>query len=591
MIPLVQAILSEVRDLSINPWFGIGQSLFNAGNEVALSPEDRNEFEAEIKAFRLMRVNEERNAPFAYTFPELLWVDKTQEVKPPLLDQETIDYWRARAGEESHPLLRARYADLVWELERYAAPSKPRDYVRARVAITGYLEGVRAGRASHPVVVNELLDRALDIAANLRDASKVGEIIDELLARAENAPPQGYLGIWLHPAKTLLKGKLLTQQQRERIRLELEKRFAAVLSEDDGLAADLTLPYLLSLYSKQIDLPEKHRLLIRYAAMHRRIAKTSSPLIAVTSLLPIVDLFDDNGLPAEADELRLYVEEISPRVEEGMQEMSFNQSIEIAKVDKYFEPLLATDYLFVALYRVAKHTIPKVNEVRSILAEARRDYPIQFLVTRVSFGHSGLPVTQTGSADEHPDAHLSMYYRHSLSMTGLFFQFGWERLVGKFGFDAAGFAAAIGGTPLIQEGRSAFFLEGLKAHFDKDYLKAVHILVPQVENMLRELLRLLGIPRSKRVRTHPGVTELKTMGEVLWDQRVVGTLEEDLHFFLTHLYVEKHGLNLRNDLSHGIAPPNVFTQTVSGMVIQSIILLSAIRPESIHFEQTAPDNE
>jgi hypothetical protein len=322
--------------------------------------------------------------------------------------------------------------------------------------------------------------------------------------------------------------------------------------------------------------------------MHRRVAKNSSPLLAVTSLLPIADLFEDNGLPAEADELRVYVEEISPRVEEGMKEMSVTQSIEIAEVDKFFAPFLATDHLFVALYRVARYTAPKVAEVRNMLATARRDTPIQFLFTRVSFGHSGLPVTQTGSADEHPDAHLSMYYGHSMSMTGLFFRFGWDRLIAKFGFDAAGLLDTLKGTPLIQKDRSSFFLEGLQAHIDGDYLKAIHVLVPQVENMLRELLRLMHIPRSKRVRGQSGITELKTMGEALWDPRVVEALEEDLHFFLTHLYVEKHGLNLRNDLSHGIAPPTVFTQMVSGMVIQSVVLLSVIRPDMVSLEPLDP---
>jgi hypothetical protein len=285
MIPLVRSVLSEVGDLSINPWFAIGQSLLSAGYEATLSPDERKEFEAELQAFRLMKVSEERNAPFAYTFSEHLWVDRAQEVKPPQLEEETIDYWRARANEEIHPILRARYADLVWELERYAAPSRPRDYVRARVAVAGYLEGVRTGRASHPVVVSEFLDRALDIAACLNDVDKVSEAIDELLSRAENAPPKGFTGTWLHPAKTLLKGKLLTPQHRERIRLELEKRFALATIDEDSLAADLTLPHLLSIYSKPLHLPERQRLLIRQGAMYRRIAKNSSHFLAVTSLL------------------------------------------------------------------------------------------------------------------------------------------------------------------------------------------------------------------------------------------------------------------------------------------------------------------
>lgn len=584
MIPFVEAILSEVGELSISSWFEISQRLFEAGAKASLSADEKREFESETQAFRLVPVPEERVAPFAYTFPELLWVGAGVEIKPPTLAMETIEYWRTRADEEPHPILRARYADLVWELEHLTNPANSRDHSRARIAIASYLKGVRSGLASHPMLANDLLDRALDIAAKLNDSDRINEVIDELLSRAENAPAQGHAGVWLHPAKTLLKGKLLTADHRERIKIELERRFAEAVTQEYQLAADLAIRYLLLLYAKPIHLPERQRVLLRYGAMHRNIANNSSPLSAVSTLLSVIGLYEDHGLPVEADDLRLYVEEVSPRVKEGMKTMSVEQSIDIAELDDFFEPLLKTESPFAALFRVARNTAPKVDQVRQHLEELRRVAPIQFLATRVSFGHSGLPTTQTGSAEDNPDEHLSMQYAQSMSLSSLFFLFGWQRIITKFDLDATKVLEVIEGTPLMHKDRRTFFLEGIAAHFEKDYLKAIHVLVPQVENMLRELLRVIHIPRSKRVRNQPGMTELKTMGDILRDPRLADALEDDLRFFLIHLYIEKHGLNLRNDLSHGITPLGVFNEMTSGMVIQSIILLSVIRPESIYFD-------
>jgi hypothetical protein len=50
-----------------------------------------------------------------------------------------IDHWKSRAREVRHPLMRARYADLVWDLEQPATGRK-RAVRFARQAIDAYVE-------------------------------------------------------------------------------------------------------------------------------------------------------------------------------------------------------------------------------------------------------------------------------------------------------------------------------------------------------------------------------------------------------------------------------------------------------------------
>jgi hypothetical protein len=133
-----------------------------------------------------------------------------------------------------------------------------------------------------------------------------------------------------------LNGKVLTPERRERLKIELERRFTENVVQEDQLAVDVAIRYLLSLYAKPIHLPERQRALLRYGAMHRNIAKNSSPLLAVSTLLSVIDLYEDHGLPVEANDLRLHVEKVSPRVEEGMKTMSVEQRIDIAQVDNFF---------------------------------------------------------------------------------------------------------------------------------------------------------------------------------------------------------------------------------------------------------------
>ncbi len=61
-----------------------------------------------------------------------------------LADDEVIDEWSRRAGTVRHPLLRARYADLAWEITRFRRSELTRraDVRMAHAAVDGYLDAV-----------------------------------------------------------------------------------------------------------------------------------------------------------------------------------------------------------------------------------------------------------------------------------------------------------------------------------------------------------------------------------------------------------------------------------------------------------------
>jgi hypothetical protein len=58
-------------------------------------------------------------------------------------------------------------------------------------------------------------------------------------------------------------------------------------------------------------------------------------------------------------------------------------------------------------------------------------------------------------------------------------------------------------SPLFREDRREFFERGLAAYESGDYLKAIHVLVPQVEYMLRELLGIMGISNGVAASSVP----------------------------------------------------------------------------------------
>jgi Domain of unknown function (DUF4209) len=74
--------------------------------------------------------------------------------------------------------------------------------------------------------------------------------------------------------------------------------------------------------------------------------------------------------------------------------------------------------------------------------------------------------------------------------------------------------------------------------------------------------------------------DAKSMNDILSDERMRDVLTENLWRYLTVLYIEKQGgLNLRNDLAHGLLPPRAFNRQIADRVFHSLLALSLIREQ------------
>jgi lysyl-tRNA synthetase class 1 len=87
----------------------------------------------------------------------------------------------------------------------------------------------------------------------------------------------------------------------------------------------------------------------------------------------------------------------------------------------------------------------------------------------------------------------------------------------------------------------------------------------------------MGIPPQKSVPRHPGITDVKNMNDALGDPRVQAVLTENVWMYLTVLYIDRRGMNLRNDLAHGLVSVRAFNQSVADRVFHSLLVLSLLR--------------
>jgi hypothetical protein len=112
------------------------------------------------------------------------------------------------------------------------------------------------------------------------------------------------------------------------------------------------------------------------------------------------------------------------------------------------------------------------------------------------------------------------------------------------------FVAIASDSPIVPKGRERLFGKALFAGYEKDFVIALHLLVPQIEHMVRWHLKAANIKTTNLdkdgVENENGLSALMELPEVT---QIFG---EDLSFELKALFCDAFGPNLRNELAHGL---------------------------------------
>jgi lysyl-tRNA synthetase class 1 len=119
----------------------------------------------------------------------------------------------------------------------------------------------------------------------------------------------------------------------------------------------------------------------------------------------------------------------------------------------------------------------------------------------------------------------------------------------------------------------ALLLEGVRVWYEGDMVKAVHVVVPQVEHGLRSIVSQLGRPVTKAHPTVSGASVAIGMGDILYSEEIAEGLGPDLTLYFLSLYADPRGLNLRNEVAHGLLGSPAIGSDLANLLIHTLLVL------------------
>lgn len=111
-------------------------------------------------------------------------------------------------------------------------------------------------------------------------------------------------------------------------------------------------------------------------------------------------------------------------------------------------------------------------------------------------------------------------------------------------------------NPFIPLGRELIYARGFQAGFCGEFLEALHLLVPQIENSLRYILKRADVITTSL--SSEGIQEELDLNALLGKPELIEILGEDLVFDLQGALTSRFGSNIRNRLAHGLMDHDEF---------------------------------
>lgn len=521
-----------------------------------------------------------------YYGPMMVWANEngtsTESPSIKLVTPEIINYWTMRAREAKHPVLKLRYADLVWDFSRALTGDSPH-FTVAQIVVDSTIEiAVKISHKYETAVITKL-ERALSVAIAINDTKRVETLRDTIIAYESKITIDNKPGLWGFSYDLLLENKKITLSNEisEKIIQDLEKRLERLsdISDKTNLdpwAAEKAALRLAAYYRKIDQKEEFHRVLLKLGRAFEEASKDAPALQASAWLQRVHAVYLEYGLRDEAEQIAIRLKEIGLKAKDGRRTFSSNITITNEEMDGYIHSIIEGD-LETALLRTAIHFVPDKGRVENQLKDLAKEAPLSYLISKQIQDHQGRPVASIGSLEDDLIGNIVHLTAQNMGISAMFLRPVLAALINKSSLSPEKIADYLYQSPVFEDDKRTIINAGISAYLENDHLVAIHLLVPQIESAIRKLVDVAGGSVLKPARS--GGFHLKTLDELLRDTRIIDIFGEDMALYLRILLTDQRGWNVRNDVCHGISPAPSFQATISDRLIHVLLCLALVRKE------------
>lgn len=495
---------------------------------------------------------------------------------------EAVLYWEQRYKVVTNALMRMRYAALVWDFKRRICNANY-DADLYRTYVDSMLEVADKDLCSHPVVTALVLERLFSIAkSNLDDLAKTKTA---LCAFEKRHAKDSSIRCWACQFLLMCDNKkCFTKDEIDALVASHEARLQRLQQPNangkiDVWTLDAQANLLADFYNRSQQHNEVRRVLKEAEQAHKLSFDPGNPLQRMGILEQLHHKYVHYGLHEDANALLTEIQEAGAMASQTLQKHGYEYTIPkevFEQADVLFGTKAASDeerwrnFVF--------QFIPSKDDAEKTLAEVAKQAPLYYMTGTNLMDYKGRPMSVIGSYDQDPEGNLVMHITQHLNFGTTFLGIAIRKMreVGLMTTDRI-MSDIIEPCPLYEGYSYTVIRQALDFLFGDMPVVACHLLVPQIEAAIRNLVENAGISVIKQQKHVEKGFQLITLDDLLRKEPVEQVFNSDGAMYLRLVLTDQRSLNIRNDLCHGILPPDNFHSGVAARLLHVLVMIGMVR--------------
>lgn len=490
-----------------------------------------------------------------------------------------IAYWTERAQAVSHSILKARYAGLAWDLAGKVAGAGKNENM-ARTYVEAALEIAEKRLGDHERFAMEKLAYALAVAISINDQTLLARVRTSIIALEDVIAKDEMLGLWGFSFRLLLNGKKtgLTQAEEDGIVRRMEERLARIQQQAGNwhFSMERVVELLAPYYQRKTRLQDRDRVCAELLSALDRLPKGMAPFMKKGYYETAERNLRRWGAHDLAKTALQVVQKLGPASREAMKGFKHTMEVPRDRVIAHTREILSGD-LEQAISRFISAYLPSREQVKAQVNENASKFIFQFLCRQALVDADGRTTAVLGDV-ESDDAHLAKHLAMTLQFQSLFMRHTCREFCSNKDISPATLLAEIEKSSLFDSSDLSLLKIALDAYWQENAVVFIHVAIPRIESALRELAGSMEAI-LKPSRANDGGYHLQTLDQVLRMDSVKHCYGEDVAWYLRVLLTENRGgLNLRNDVCHGMCNVSAFNMHTADLIFHALLLVASVRP-------------
>lgn len=530
-----------------------------------------------LASLRTIHSPEERKRLKGRFGPLATYEDGGQSPDPAIFTEGALEYYAKRSQETSNPIHRSRYCDFLWE--------KRRDHNFARGAIDAYLECLPIYLANGWYdQAADAISRATELALTLHDGERITKVRGRLLRAMDRLSAIGdhpALEYCLDLIDTLLAMKKETTDLDFQKALDVCRKGGSFCASQNGafiyhLARDFEERQAL-LWQRLRNEEEMDNARVRVGELYEKEAElrgAGSNMLAAVFFQKAAQHYANIGRGDKVQELKVKVKQRWKAAADGGEFKRIETTVKLPakQIDEYAQGIIRQG-INKALLVVSLdlNLVPDIERCRKVATEQKQEFPLLGLIPRSTL-RGARQVASASTQEEIDETNALAQYSVDLGLSQIYLGKVFEMMRQDGGFTMDSLVSYMSSSPFFDGDKLEVIRVGIERYFAADYVSAVHILVPQLEDVLRRIIGKLGVSTTSLAPN--GLTREKLLNEVLNTPELKALLGGRVWFYFKYVLDHQLGENLRNDVAHGLITKDRCTRQLTETVLHLFLRLT-----------------